>query len=411
MWAGQDTFDWTVSNGSLVEYDGFLNKAYQTGNIPSVSYGLHVGSVWPPVPGSLVLGGYDRSRCISTPIMSDQNFLLAELSLEVTSGGWPFLDSAKVDSGHLLRSSNATSNSLTVVPNPGVPYMYLPESTCSMIASFLPVTFDQSIGYYVWDTTDPAFEKIMSSPSALRFSFDTESGITNISVPFALLNLTLDYPLANTPTQYFPCAPYVPSDDSHYHLGRAFLQAAFLGQNGQTQKTFLAQAPGPGLRAEAITKLASTDTGLTAMANPPYWNATWSDQLKALPTNRLSSLGDGGGHGDLSGGAIAGAVVGGVAGLAGLCAIAALIWFRRGKSKKQHTVHWCGHQEAQEKEDFLGGPAGTVSESASEAIHEMATPVAKKGGNEPGLPTEMDVPKYVGELEGSDVYRRSQAIF
>jgi len=410
LWAGQDTFNWTTSNGSDVGYDRFLNRAYATGNIPSVSYGLHVGSVWPPVPGSLVLGGYDRSRCISTPIVSDHDYLLAELSLEVASGGWPFLDSPKVDSQHLLRSGNASNNSLTVMPNPGVPYMYLPESTCSTIASFLPVTFDQKIGYYIWNTTDSAFKNIMSSPSALKFSFDTGSGNENISVPFALLNLTLDYPLTNTPTQYFPCAPYTPSDNSPYHLGRAFLQAAFLGQNGQTRKTFLAQAPGPGLKAEAITKLASTDTGLTAMANPPCWNATWSDRLKALSMDNLPSPGNTNRNGRLSGGAIAGIVVGSVVGIVGLCAIAAFVWSRRLKSKKQHTVHWGGHQKVQEKDGFPGGPAGTVSESASEAIHEMATPVTKRSDHESGLPTEMEVPAYVGELEGSDVYRRSQAL-
>jgi hypothetical protein len=77
----------------------------------------------------------------------------------------------------------------------------------------------------------------MSSPSALKFSFNTDSGNGDISVPFALLNLTLDYPLVSTPTQYFPCASYTPSDDSLYHLGRALLQAVFLGQHGQTQKT------------------------------------------------------------------------------------------------------------------------------------------------------------------------------
>lgn len=103
-------------------------------------------------------------------------------------------------------------------------------------------------------------------------------------------------------------------------------------------------------------------------------------------------------------------MVGAVVGLVGLCAVAALVWSRRSKSKKQHTVHWGGHQKVQEKGDFSGGPAGTVSESASEAIHEMATPVTKKSGHESGSPTEMEVPAYVGESEGSDVYRRSQAL-
>jgi hypothetical protein len=392
-----------------VGYDRFLNRAYLTGNIPSVSYGLHVGSVWPPVPGSLVLGGYDRSRCISTPLESNHDFLLAELSLEVASGGWPFLNASGIDSKHLLRSGNASNNTITVMPNPGVPYMYLPEDTCSTIASFLPVTFDQKIGYYIWNTTDPAFKAIMSSPSALKFSFSTDSGIEDISVPFALLNLTLDYPLVSTPTQYLPCVPCTPSDDSLYHLGRAFLQAVFLGQHGQTQKTFLAQAPGPGLNAQALTRLASTDSRLTAMANPPDWNATWTGYLKALPDNHASSSTDPSGTDELSAGAISGIVVGVVGGL-GLCALAAFLCQRRRKRNKQHTVRWGGHGNGQEKGDFLGGAPGTVSESASEAIHEMASAGPKGSGNKVELPAEMETAGYVGELEASDVYRRSLVV-
>ncbi|KAK6000694.1 hypothetical protein QM012_003419 [Aureobasidium pullulans] len=405
---GLNSVNWTTANGSDVSYTEFLNRAYQTGNIPSVSFGLHVGSVWPPVPGSLVIGGYDRSRCITTPVVSDtSNFSLATLSLEVASGGWPFLNSSKNDPEHLLQIDDAKSSndSLTVMPNPGVPYIYLPGSTCSAIASFLPLTYDGTLGHYIWDTTQPLFEDIVSSPSALKFSFITDSGLRNISVPFALLNLTLEYPITSTPTQYFPCASYTPPDGSPYPLGRAFLQAAFLGQHGQTNKTYLAQAPGPGVMAEAITKLASTDTTLTAMANPPEWNATWTGQLKALPDN----IGDGGTRPSiprrLSGGAIAGIVVGAVAVLA-LCLIAACVLQRRRKPSKQQTVQWGGHQKSPEKDTFLGEGTGTVSESASEPIHEVAaSEVAKKSSDKP---VEMEVPAYVGELQGSDVYRRSQ---
>ncbi|KAH0355633.1 hypothetical protein KCU83_g1749, partial [Aureobasidium melanogenum] len=411
---GLDTVNWTTGNGSDVSYHRFLNRAYQTGNIPSVSFGLHVGSVWPSISGSLVLGGYDRSRCISTPIVSDTNdFSLAELSLEVASGGWPFLNTSKNDPGHILRvdDANTSKESLTVFPNPGVPYIYLPGNTCSMIASFLPVDYDETLGHYIWETTDTRFGEIVSSPSALKFSFNTDSGIENISVPFALLNLTLDYPISSTPMQYFPCVSYTPPDGSPYHLGRAFLKAAFLGQQGQTNKSFLAQAPGPGMMAEAITKLASTDTTLTAMANPPDWNATWTGQLKALPDYVGTVTTWAKDSKRLSGGAIAGIVVGAVAGVV-LCVIAAFVWSRRRKSSKQQTVHWGGHgQEKVEKDTFIGQGTGTVSESASEPIHEIAaSEAAKKNGNNKTGPAEMEVPAYVGELQGSDVYRRSQVL-
>ncbi|KAG9523106.1 hypothetical protein KCV07_g2773, partial [Aureobasidium melanogenum] len=393
---GLDTVNWTTGNGSDVSCYRFLYRAYQTGNISSVSFGLHVGSVWPWIPGSLVLGGYDRSRCISTPIVSDTNdFSLAELSLEVASGGWPFLNTSKNDPEHLLHidDANTSINSLTVLPNPGVPYIYLPGSTCSMIASFLPVIYDEALGHYIWQRTDTRFAEIVSSPSALKFSFNTDTGIESISVPFALLNLTLDYPISSTPMQYFPCVSYTPPDGSLYHLGRAFLQAAFLGQQGQTNKTFLAQAPGPVVMAEAITQLASTDTRLTAMANPPDWNATWTGQLKALPDyvgtgSTRAKDSDG-----LSGGAIAGIVVGAVAGVV-LCVIAGFVLYRRRKSSKQQTVHWGGHEqekvEKEEKDRFLGQGTGTVSECASEPLYEIAASEAAKKNDDKTGPAEME---------------------
>ncbi|THZ49011.1 hypothetical protein D6C90_03580 [Aureobasidium pullulans] len=407
---GSDTVNWTASNGSQVSYDPYLYKAYTMGDIPSISYGLHVGSVYPPVPGSLILGGYDRSRCISTPIVSSGNkFTLAEIDLEVTSGGWPFVKKQLASDSNLLLDGNTGSNSsLTVVPNPGVPYLYLPGNTCKLIASFLPVALDENLGLYVWNTTDPSFKRIMTSPSAIKFSFRTDPGLEDISVPFALLNLTLDYPLANTPKQYFPCSPYTPSDGSTYHLGRAFLQAAFLGETGQTQKVFLAQAPGPGAKDEVITKLASTDSTLTAMANPPTWNATWTDYLRALPddsTSTTSSTPDG--SKGLSGGAIAGIVIGAVGGIAIFVMAVFVITRRRRKSRKPQTVHWGGHGSAfQDKDDPSG--EGPVSESASDPIYEVASDQGKR--DKANGAAEMEVPGYIGELEGSYAYRRSQVL-
>ncbi|KAG9711504.1 hypothetical protein KCU73_g17164, partial [Aureobasidium melanogenum] len=39
---GLDTVNWTTGNGSDVSYYRFLYRAYQTKNIPSVSFGLHI---------------------------------------------------------------------------------------------------------------------------------------------------------------------------------------------------------------------------------------------------------------------------------------------------------------------------------------------------------------------------------
>lgn len=397
--------NWESVNGSQVSVPNILSRAYQSGSIPSSSYGLHVGSVEPPVPGSLVLGGYDRSRCITSPIISGSNtFTLTDISLEVTAGGSAFVDTPEYPtSGLLMNNDNQSVSSMTVFPNPAVPYLYLPADTCNAIAKFLPVSFDGDLELYLWNVSDPAFRKIVSSPSALKFSFDSASGTSDIFVPFALLNLTLDYPLASTPTQYFPCSPYTPSTDSTYHLGRAFLQAAFLGQNGNTQRVFLAQAPGPGTQAEDIIRLASTDTELTAMVNPQLWNDTWSSVLEALPadvpTNSTTTFAIDESEG-LGGGAIAGIVIGVIAGVAIAGVIAFFVIRRRRKSQ----VVWGGRQnDAVEKES--GPTEANVSEAASQGLYEVASDAAEhKGSTKP--PAEMDVPAYVGELEGSYAYQR-----
>jgi hypothetical protein len=102
-------------------------------------------------------------------------------------------------------------------------------------------------------------------------------------------------------------------------------------------------------------------------------------------------------------------VVGVVGGL-GLCALAAFLDHRRRKRNKQQIVHWGGHGNGQEKGDFLGGAPGTVSESASEAIHEMASAGPKGSGTKVELPAEMEMSGNVGKLEASDVYRRSLVV-
>ena len=96
-----------------------------------------------------------------------------------------------------------------------------------------------------------------------------------INVPFMLLNLTLDAPLAQKPTPYFPCSP----TPSKYLLGRAFLQAAFLGVNWQHNDTgpwFLAQAPGPNIASDPqVVTIAPQDAYLASSG--ASWADTWKD--------------------------------------------------------------------------------------------------------------------------------------
>ncbi|KAL9118928.1 MAG: hypothetical protein Q9187_004517 [Circinaria calcarea] len=289
------------NNGSSIIGNMLTGYLKRNGSISSSSWGLHIGSVVQGQPGSLTLGGFDKSRVLgqgtaasfdfvgeggSTPIVS-----LIDITMGVETGGSPF-NSSSVEDG-LFRFDRNTSASVTL--NPAVPYMFLPAATCDAIAQYLPVTYQSSSGLYTWNKNDPQYLRIVSSPAYLQFTFQQSIGQNvSIKVPFALLNLTLETPILNSPQPYFPCKPYY-TPDGGYYLGRAFLQAAFLGVNYDQGKFFVGQAPGPDSGPIQITTIQTSDA--TIRSNPidtfaDSWNRKWT--TIALPKNSTSDNTSGG---------------------------------------------------------------------------------------------------------------------
>lgn len=319
-------------NTSLLAGTLFTNHA-----IASQTFGMHIGSAAPNrVPGSLWIGGYDRNRAVNDmlslpipdPFTAFSNAPLVDISIDVVKGGSPFPWTSK---GGLLASGNySIGNQLGVIIDPCLPYLNLPKSTCDAIAAEIPVKLDDGLGLYLWDTKSPDYTRIVQSPSVLTFTFvDPDSNLrkVNISVPFTHLNLTLDQPLINKPTPYFPCNA---ASNGAYALGRAFLQDAFIGANFQTAVYFLSQAPGPDLNSENVMAMDSDCRTLEASKND--WVTSWNGHWTPLPEpNSNTSSGvliiskPASGHGSMAG-VIAGATVGGVVGLMLLSFVCFIIW-------------------------------------------------------------------------------------
>lgn len=172
---------------------------------------------------------------------------------------------------------------------PGIPHLYLPRETCDAIASHLPVTYDQVLGRCLWNTNEQAYQDIITSLHSLDFSFASEEAKDGtVSVPFALLNLSLTSPIVDGVVQCFPCKPWTP-DCTGYTLGNAFLQAALLARNWQTKKLFLAQAPGPDHLSASVQPISTTDTTLIPAPNPSSLADSWSGTLRALPESSQGS--------------------------------------------------------------------------------------------------------------------------
>ncbi|KFY34304.1 hypothetical protein V494_06876 [Pseudogymnoascus sp. VKM F-4513 (FW-928)] len=286
--------DGITINSTLIP--GYLNTDSIPVNqrTPSNSFGLHIGSVTPEVPGSLHFGGYDQRRIvgdITTQNGHPDTIDLIDISLVVHAGASPWSDSAPLTG--LLRSGNETMGpALPVKILPQAPYLNLPASSCSAIAALLPVKYSKQYGLYLWDTASPSYRRIVSSATSLSFTFRRDTLNTaniTIHVPFPLLNLTLTAPLVTSPTPYFPCNA---ESRGHYSLGRAFLQAAFFGVNWQATSQsavwWLAQAAGPGVITQNnVQNIEIGDTVIKASAND--WKQSWDGFWTPLTTKAVES--------------------------------------------------------------------------------------------------------------------------
>lgn len=349
-------------NGTFVYDSGVTGQTFPgvlaaRGTIPSNSFGLHYGSASLNAIGSLTWGGYDQSRVLGDvasyelhDVQYGQNNMilsLLDIQIGVETGDSPFNGTSFTNLLQINSTYGFNGGQLTNI-NPILPYMYMDPATCAAIAQHLPVTPQDTTGLYIWNTTSPLYSSIINSPSYLAFVFAT-SGPSNITIkiPFQLLNLTLDAPVASPPTQYFPCKPFHATDFSnHYFFGKAFLQAAFLGMNWEQSRFFLAQAPGP---APAAPNLQSIESGDTTIHSDPIasfaqsWKKNWTPIEASTGNSSQASASAPGpaapGEFGLSAGAKAGIAVGTILGVFVLTALVVLLCLRRRRGAKRPVKH------------------------------------------------------------------------
>jgi len=420
LYGAENNMTWLNTTGHNNTQDLQLATAKSNSLIKSLSYGLQIGSPDLNIDPSLVLGGYDRSLCLTKPIATQNTtFHLTNVSIGTEGLVWPFpvnfgderADGMSFSSNGLMENTAA----IQVLANPGVPYLYLPQATCDAIAKYLPVIYDNTLGLYLWNSKNDTqlYEEITTSYSYLTFTLRDEPSQTEqeINVPFALLDLELDSLLTSSKTRYFPCRPFVPQAGQPYHLGRAFLQAALLVQNWETNTTWLSQAPGPNMTAASTPVIIEEgDTTITQSLNAPDWLATWNGTLKELNSSQSGQpSGVDGSQGysssedsSLSGGAIAGIAIGAVAGLA-LIAAAIFFYIRRRRSKAGYgdvaLISFDEEDNARhQKSDYEPKPA---VEPMSSPIYEVESAHVDKIGE---LPSNDQKKYHLGELS-SDVKR------
>lgn len=352
--------------------------------ISTASYSLHVGSVALDQPGSLILGGYEQNRVIGQPgvfsrtenntgLLGTPFMYLLDVVIGVEIGDSPFDSKGPIsvysglndktlgsDAKGLYERIDNPPGSVLVTPNPAVPYIYLPPGTCEQAQRHLPVRYYPNVGFYLWDTSDPQFSRIVTSPAYLGFILSDMTGANiTIKVPFALLNLTLTPPLVSEPMTYFPCMN-AGADVGVWSLGRAFLQAAFLAVDFKANHTYLAQAAGPGMTESVIKEFTEDDFSIegSGIGLADSWEKHWT----VLPGEEDAG-------GGLSAGAIAGIVVGVVVVLG---AVAAVIFWRRRSQARETT----GEDDEKSPPRKLWGSWWKGAEAQGNPVAEMEAPNA-----------------------------------
>ncbi len=317
---------------------------YSSSTIQSNTFGLHIGSAQHNYPGSLIFGGYDRGRVIGPVLSFDAHTAphLLDINIGVEDGASPFSFESK---GKLLQApdSAGVTQPISAYLKPEYPYIYLPKLTIEAIAENLPVKFDTTSGYWLWDTSDPMYKKVIGGANYLGFTFPSLTGNTaneTIKVPFALLNLTLESSVSGlgSDVPYFPLMEAEVSQLTGYPilLGRAFMQATFTGTNWNTNMSWLAQAPGPGASREGLgydpVDLGDSTQNLDVPSGDALFKESWAAHWTVLNTTDPGNGNDDNGGGGVSGGVIGGSVV---AAAGGVAIIAAIIFFvmRRRKRK------------------------------------------------------------------------------
>lgn len=353
------------------------------------AFSMNLGSRALGGDGSFLFNAYDQQRVLDDAAVFNitsrrprPEALLVDIVLGVEIGGSPFDAALKVSDGpksvwrtgspHVSDADAAPGTKLADLTANSA-YITLSDNNCDAIAAHLPVEWRPDIEFYTWKTSSPRYQQLVSSPAYLGFVLRDGTKNTTIKVPFPLLNHTLDAPIVNQPTPYFPCRP-----GDRTILGRAFLQSATVAVDYVQNVSYVAQGPGPNVKGTFVWEFPLLGTPLQKDTSSSFVKS-WSGYWTPLPLDFVAPVDGTPGSGSLSPGAIAGIVIGVVAAVAIAGAAAFFIWRRKraaavgtdGLESQSSTVPEADSKSVENIDDKK------ELDSEEEAKHELETEAAR----------------------------------
>ncbi|KAF2106214.1 aspartic peptidase domain-containing protein [Lophiotrema nucula] len=334
----------------------FLTNFEDQNGTASTSYGYTAGASYrnnsKGVLGSLVLGGYDQSR------FTDQNITVhfsnaGNNSLVVGVQSITYHPDQRFDTNTLSFTSDGQ---FPATIDSTLPYLWLPKDVCDKFAEQFQLTYDKTRNMYTVDET--AHNNNQRTNASMVFLINSgvsSAGSVSITLPYAAFDLQASEPIFNNATRYFPIKQ---SPTGVFILGRALLQEAYLIVDYDRGQFQIAPA------------------NFSDPMPPEHLVTTFpKDYTPPNPSNSSNSNNDTSGGGGLSGGAIAGIVVG-ILAVALFAALGFFFWRKRQRKQKR-----LAEKEAPQEIDTTAAGAEVKHRRVSELDSEAPTsPKPSMGG-------------------------------
>ncbi|KAF2825957.1 acid protease [Ophiobolus disseminans] len=212
----------------------FLSGLAENPNtIPSAGYGFTAGASYKNsgrgAQGSMVFGGYDKARLISQQgvnisLPGKQNTTLVVGVKSIT-----YTPDQDVQQGLTVLTKTPNGGFHAVVDST-LPYLVLPDDVCDKFVEKFNLVYDRTTGLYTVNGT--AHERNQQQNATVAFKIgseptDSSTSFSSIVLPYEAFYKRAGFPIypKGNETNYFPIRK---SGNGVYILGRTFLQEAYI---------------------------------------------------------------------------------------------------------------------------------------------------------------------------------------
>ncbi|KAI1266371.1 acid protease [Xylariaceae sp. FL1019] len=289
----------------------FITTLKNQGQIPSLSWSYTAGAKYrlKQVYGQLIFSGYDTSRFTE----NSASFTMAD---DYTRDLVVSLQSISYSGS---TTSVLLSDSIDIFIDSTDPNLWLPDDVCDAFEQAFGLTIDDTSGLYLVNDTHHATLQNTNAQVSFRLSDVTSGGSSvTITLPYDAFDLQAEAPLVNDTSYYFPLKRA--ANSTQYTLGRTFLQEAYLSADYERGV----------FNVSACTWQEGAESTIVTIPANDGSDSSDSSGSSGSDSSHKSSSG-------LGGGAIAGIVIGSIAGALLIGAII-LICLRRQRKKSEFVA-------------------------------------------------------------------------